>query len=159
MKLRLPNWIVDRLIASAKKRPFNHLEGYMERYWLLPPSWLPFDIRIHKILRSDNDRHMHDHPWSSISWILRGEYEEEMPRVQWQDPILDPYLTFKRIMSAGCIAIRKATDRHKLTLRNGPVYSMFIMFKYQQKWGFYAPGGKIPHDQYDNILPSLESTT
>lgn len=154
MKLRLPNWIVDRLIESAKKRPFTHLDGYMERYWLVPPSkWLPFDIRIHKILRSDNDRHMHDHPWASLSWILRGKYHEEMPLDQKQNPALD--LTRQRVrpMSEGCIAWRKATDRHMLKLYDGPVYSMFFMWTYQQKWGFYTPKGKVPHDQYHNILP------
>ena len=33
-------------------------------------------VKLHHILRSDDDRDLHDHPWSFVSVILRGGYWE-----------------------------------------------------------------------------------
>lgn len=30
------NWLVDKLIARAKRTPYFHLDGYMNRWWLVP---------------------------------------------------------------------------------------------------------------------------
>lgn len=46
--------LIDKLIERAKRTPYFHLEGYMERYWLIKPNpkrWFfkDFSIRIHRI--------------------------------------------------------------------------------------------------------------
>ncbi len=51
--------------------------SYMAR-WIWQTRW--FTIRIHHIKRADADVELHDHPWSFISLILKGWYEEERPR-------------------------------------------------------------------------------
>lgn len=48
--------LIDKLIERAKRTPYFHLEGYMERYWLAKPNpkrWFfkDFAVRIHRILR------------------------------------------------------------------------------------------------------------
>lgn len=53
----------DYLIARSAKTPYFHLEGYMERFWLLPYGWYVIAARVHHILKSDDDRAFHDHPW------------------------------------------------------------------------------------------------
>lgn len=89
MKLPLPAWLVRWIVARAAQQPFHHLEGYMERYWLVSPksrlsAWLRQhenlcqwrDVRVHKILRSDKDGAHHDHPWDFWRVILDGGYTE-----------------------------------------------------------------------------------
>jgi hypothetical protein len=36
-------------------------------------------VKLHHILRSDDDRDLHDHPWSFLSIVLKGGYWEHTP--------------------------------------------------------------------------------
>ena len=77
------------LIERAKRTPYFHLDGYMNRWWLFNRyseigkpdrankafSWLPA-VRIHQILRKDNAEHLHDHPCDARTIILDGWYRE-----------------------------------------------------------------------------------
>lgn len=44
--------------------------------WFLIPKNRFLKIYLHKFMRSDEDRALHDHPWSFLSIILRGGYFE-----------------------------------------------------------------------------------
>jgi hypothetical protein len=46
---------------------------YMLRWWLLPRN-PTFNVYYHRILRDDDDRALHDHPWPSFSRlsVIRG---------------------------------------------------------------------------------------
>jgi len=143
------NWLVNRLIARAKRTPYVHLEGYMERYWLIPYSrWFPA-VRIHHILRSDDNRAFHDHPWAYLSIILRGGYTEVTPYFEAADePGKVRYLKY---YPAGSILFRKAKSFHRLQVAEGQTaWTLFITFKWQQVWGFlpYKDGVKIPYREY-----------
>lgn len=143
--------VLDNLVEQAKKNPYFHLDGYMERYWLYPFQNDGMNIRIHHVLSSDKDRHHHDHPWPSTSIILQTGYWEIMPKDQEQDPSLDA-TEFVRIWRApGDVVTRKATDRHSLELEPGTTaWSMFIMGPLEQKWGFYTEEGKVYWRDYLN---------
>ena len=53
---------------------------YLERHWLLPRNPL-FNVYVHKFLRSDDDRALHDHPWLfNCSVLLKGRYVEHTAR-------------------------------------------------------------------------------
>lgn len=126
------NKLIDWLINHAKKTPYFHLEGYMERYWLIKPSrWLPFSIRLHHILRSDDDRHLHDHPWSYCTIILRGGYTEIRERSQrWYGP--------------GSVLFRGWKGFHRLVVPDGQTtWTLFMMGPYKHRWGF-----KVPYNEY-----------
>lgn len=133
----IATWLIDKLITYAKKNPYFHLEGYMERYWLVKPSrWCPISIRLHHILRSDDDRHLHDHPWSYATIILRGGYTEvregtkPQGRRKWYGP--------------GSILFRGWKGFHRLEVPEGQTaWTCFIMGPYKHKWGF-----KIPYPEY-----------
>lgn len=139
--------MVNDLIELAKKTPYFHLDGYMERYWLKPfNADDPINIRIHHLLSSDSDRALHDHPWPSTSIILKGGYWEIMPELENQDPKLDQVLYSKVWRKPGDVIHRKATSRHRIMIEPNnqePVWSMFIMGPYEQTWGFYTPEGKV----------------
>ena len=87
---------------------YDKAEPFMIRYYLLfrrRPKWFPFNILLHKILKSDLGD-LHDHYWSYITIILKGGYWESTENgTFWRGP--------------GYIGFRKATDRHSLKIPKG----------------------------------------
>lgn len=142
------NKLIDWIIARAKRTPYIHLDGYMERWWLLPYGRIPgIAARIHHILRSDDDRCFHDHPWPYVTIILRGGYWEYKPvfdksgiywadRVKWYGP--------------GSILFRRAKSWHRLELEPAQTtWTLFITGPWRQHWGFLVePAHKIHWREY-----------
>jgi hypothetical protein len=96
-----------------------------------------FNIYLHKFLRDDDDRALHDHPWISLSIVLRGGYIEHMPGA------------IKR-RKAGQVVFRRATHAHRVELlRDGfclaeevvPAWTLFITGPKVREWGFHCPQG------------------
>jgi hypothetical protein len=158
--------LIDRLITKAQQTPYFHLDGYMQRYWLLKPNdlkeagekprrWFArIGIRLHHILRSDLDDCFHDHPFASISIVLRGGYWEVMPLDPDQPSDLDPWCRRMVWRGPGAIVLRRAKDRHLLLLETGRTcWSIFIMGKKKKttSWGFYPLSGFIHHKKYLGI--------
>lgn len=139
---------INAIINRAQRSPYLHLPGYMHRYWLLRPrAWLPCSVRVHHILRSDTDRHLHDHPWANISLVLRGGYTEVLPVDQLQHPRLDQHpedWLQAKARWAGSLVLRAARDRHRLLIEPGTsCWTLFIMFGKQRAWGFHTPEGWV----------------
>ena len=152
------------LIKRAKKTPYFHLDGYMNRWWLVPYSYVNQEqgcgpvklldrpvawllqkfgvaIRIHHILRSDDDRHMHNHPWNARTFILRGWYIEKRREDNGDDSL--------SFMSMGRIEKLTPADFHTvLDVSEGGVYTMFVTFDYQWSWGFLVNGETFPWRDY-----------
>lgn len=112
---------------------------YMRRWWVIPRNRF-FNIYLHNILRDDDDRALHDHPWWSISIILRGGYWEHTPEGKfWRN--------------AGSIRFRTATASHRLELGRkywpdsvieAPAWTLFITGWKVRDWGFHCPKGWVP---------------
>ena len=87
---------------------YDKAEAFMIRYYLLfrrRPKWFPFNILIHKILKSDLGG-LHDHYWSYITIILKGGYwETNKNGTFWRGP--------------GYMGFRKASDKHSLRIPEG----------------------------------------
>jgi len=49
------------------------------RYYLFQCPF--FALYVHHFHRSDNDRHVHDHPWSFVTWLLSSGYWEHVPEL------------------------------------------------------------------------------
>ncbi len=95
---------------------FHKAEPFMIRYYLLfrkRPKWFPFNILVHKILKSDLGD-LHDHYWSYITIILKGGYWETTENgTFWRGP--------------GYIGFRRASDRHSLKIPKGkPVWTLLF---------------------------------
>jgi hypothetical protein len=127
---------------------------YMLRWHILPRNrW--FNIYLHQFLRDDDDRALHDHPWHSLSIILRGGYIEHLPGRQ------------KKRRKAGRCVFRRAEQAHRIELHrdfmpwmgNGasspkPAWTLFITGPRLRDWGFHCPNGwrhwkefAAPHDR------------
>ena len=114
------------------KRPPDFVIGgvddpYMLRWYLLPRNrW--FNIYLHKFLRSDDDRALHDHPWPSLSLVLCGcgiEHRKNGPRV----------------FRAGDVIFRGPRFAHQIEIVNGPIWTLFIRGPKVREWGFHCPQG------------------
>ena len=89
---------------------------FMIRYYLLfrkRPKWFPFNILLHKILKSDLGD-LHDHYWPYITIILKGGYWETNENgTFWRGP--------------GYIGFRKASNRHSLKIPDGkPAWTLLL---------------------------------
>lgn len=142
-------YFVDKLIKFAMRTPYVHLEGYMERYWLISYSRFLPSARIHHILRSDSGRAFHDHPWPYLTIILRGGYHEVKPVYDKSGLYIGDS---RRWYGPGSILFRKADSYHRLEIPEGKTaWTLFVTGRYQRKWGFLAnPTIKIPHTEYLN---------
>ena len=96
---------------------FHEAKPFMVRYYLLfrkRPKWFPFNIFLHKILRSDLGD-LHDHYWSYFTIILKGGYWETTNKGRfWRGP--------------GYMGLRKASDTHSLTIpRNKTAWTLIFV--------------------------------
>lgn len=151
---KLVAWIVSRpriadwIIAVAMRTPYWHLQGYMDRYWLFNGydrnykkrkyPWLKMSIRVHRILRRDNDRVDHNHPFDARTIILKKWYVEERNGISVTRCVGDTATILK-------------DDFHRITkVPAMGTWTMFIIFKDygSGEWGFKTPAGFVRASEY-----------
>lgn len=142
MIARLAQWLEARRLVVPDH--LLHADGsrYMERYWIFSMPWL--SLRLHRICTADLDRHLHDHPWPFVSIVLSGSYIEVRPVTR--GPAFhggECELTVSTHRRAGSIALRHATDRHRIVCVIGDVWTLIFLGPLRQWWGFYTVMGKI----------------
>jgi hypothetical protein len=156
--------IRDRIIEIAKRTPEMHIVGddgtvYMYRFWLFNPianqkrkyPFIPFSIRVHGIMRADQDRHPHDHPWPARTWIMDGWYFEQ--RLEVRPDLIDENWTelvdvhYRRI--PGDTATLGVRQYHRIiSVAPGGAWTLFVFGRYREQWGFLVDGHKIGFRQY-----------
>lgn len=157
MVCRVVRYLVNQLIVCARRTPHSHLyhdDGslYMARFWLLRTRWL--SVRLHHIATADLDRHFHDHPWSFVSLVLRGGYREARPAAIdpcFIDGETEVERAIVRVRNAGSVALRRATDRHRVTGVMPETWTLVVMGPKRQWWGFYTPRGKVHWRNYATL--------
>lgn len=107
---------------------------YMRR-WTVKTPWGM--LRLHHILRSDHDRHYHDHPMSFVSLILAGGYIEHRPH---QAP---------RRCAPGSVVVRRAEDMHRLQLIGKDAWTLVLTGPVRRAWGFATESGWVHAAEYD----------
>lgn len=119
-----PFWRDADLAIGGRTNP------YMLRWHVIPRNRL-FNIYLHKIMRSDDDRALHDHPWKSLSIILRGGYIER-------------HVGGFRLYGRGDVIWRGERFRHRLELVGGedgitrPCWTLFFTGRRLRTWGFWC---------------------
>lgn len=121
---------------------------YLLRYYLVPRN--PFlNVYLHKFLRSDDDRALHDHPWHFLSLVLKGGYREHREGRP---------LTVRSYRQSGSFAFRKAGTLHRVELdtefvrsanHEKPCWTLIVTGPKIRDWGFLCPGGWIHWKQFD----------
>lgn len=118
------------------KRPPDLIIGdnYLHRWYIIPRNKY-FNVYLHKFYCNDEDRALHDHPWWSCSFLLKGEVKEhqlnKIKLIPWLFPI-----------------IRSARFCHRLELVHGPVITLFITGPRIRHWGFHCPNNWKPWEKF-----------
>lgn len=127
--------------------------AYMYRWWRLPRNWAT-NLYYHIVLRSDDDRANHDHPWFSFSIVLEGGY--------WEHTILAGGVHKREWFGPGRMKFRRSGKfAHRLVLatfvldltqegevlQEIPAKTMFLTGPVLRRWGFHHPTGFV--DAYD----------
>lgn len=111
---------------------------YLLRWYILPRNdWCC--VYLHKFVRDDDDRAMHDHPWRSASLLVLGRYVE-----QTRDG--------KKLYKAGSLRFRSAEFAHRVELPGGkPAWTLFITGPRVRNWGFHCPKGWVPWEKFVDV--------
>ena len=166
--MKLFTRFADWLILRALKRQPDFIIGgrdnpYMLRWWITPWSgiartipdesktwwqWLVSrmpGVYLHMIVRSDDDRALHDHPWCNLSILLRGAYIEHT--------IDAGGINRRCVREQGSVVFRMARKAHRLetTTRTVgkyvqetvPCWSLFMHGFRVRHWGFHCPRGWV----------------
>lgn len=112
---------------------------YLLRWWIIPRNRF-FNIYLHHMLRDDDDRALHDHPWINLSIILRGGYREI---VRGKHGGL-----LAKLRRPGAFVLRMPSFAHRLELIRLPggynySWSLFITGPRIREWGFHCPKGWV----------------
>lgn len=132
MKRRLHRWLARRarrppdVVIGAPRDP------YMLRWHILPRNPI-CNVYLHRFLKSDDERALHDHPWWNVSYLLDGEYTEHT--------IPAGGVHVRKIYKAGDLKFRGASAAHRIELHAGPCWTLFITGPRFRRWGFHCPNG------------------
>jgi hypothetical protein len=122
-------------------------EPYLERYYvfLKDRTWFPFNIFVHKFLKSDPD-HLHDHPWSYFTLILKGGYYEWVP---YYDKDNNKMTEICKWRGPGHFRVCKATSYHRIDLNPDiTAWTLFIPGPQKREWGFMVRNKWIHNNDY-----------
>jgi len=140
------NWLTRLIRRLFLVKEIVSKEGnvHFRRYRLLATPW--FNIYIHQILRSDEDKHFHDHPWHFLSYILKGSYYEKWRTYPnfifeystiWSSkpPPGVPKMRPRRVIK------HHAEDTHSLTLLTPEVWTLVFTTGRERVWGYRLDDG------------------
>lgn len=122
----------DFIIGKAGQQP-----DYMHRWWVIPRNKM-LNVYLHRVMRSDDDRALHDHPWANTSLIISGGYLEVTPEGEFQ-------------RNPGDVVSRDADALHRLVVpEGGECVSLFMTGPKVREWGFDCPNGWKPWEQFEH---------
>lgn len=95
-------------------------------------------IRLHHWLRSDDKRHMHDHPQDFVTLVLSGSYTDVSPCPVCKDPACEAKTYFDE-MKPGMMVRRKAEHIHYVDVAPGGCWTLLYFWPKRRNWGFWVP--------------------
>lgn len=132
--MRKPDVIIKRGDSSV---------SYLSRWYLIPRNRF-LNVYLHRFDSSDYDDALHDHPWHSLSFMLKGELLEYSFKFVRHIPWLFP-------------VFRTAKFAHRLEVVKAPVWTLFITGPRIRQWGFYAPNGWVRWDKFEERMDIARS--
>lgn len=142
---RLAKWLAWRMTWHVIARREADLaiggteDPYLLRWYVIPRNRF-FNIYLHEMRRSDDERALHDHPWFWASFILRSYYTERS--------ILAGGRFRDRTYYAGSLRFHAPHYAHRLMMpelsdvrKNGRPLTLFITGPRLRDWGFHCPQG------------------
>lgn len=132
---RPPDQMISYFHDDAQGNTAKDDTVFLHRWWIVrraKAKRFRFNIYLHQFVRSDEDRALHDHPWWSVSFMLRGKATEHFDlggcrrirKVPWLWPVF-----------------RKATHTHRIEIHSPDLVTIFITGGKTREWGFHCPQG------------------
>lgn len=138
----LTGWLSGgpHFIIGGKANP------YVYRWYVVPRNPL-LNVYLHKFLRDDEDRALHDHPWWFLSLILKGGYQEIVDIENAPTPGFTRTITRNPLS----LAFRPALHRHRVVLHRAienhrrmvPAWTVVVTGRKVREWGFWCPKGFV----------------
>lgn len=175
---RILAWLLTRDGALAWLQafsfPYSNITGpdgstYMVRLWVFNPygkdasgevtpprwTWLP-SVRLHRIMRPDMDRALHNHPWPARTIVLRGWYIEERlcdpevaPPGAYPCRAYDDQWRYSVARHVGYTGTLNPDTFHRITeVSPGGVWTLFFTWRKAASWGFLVDGKVVPWREY-----------
>lgn len=122
-------------------------EPYLERYYvfLRNRNRFPFNIFVHKFLKSDPDD-VHDHPWPYFTIILKGGYWEWIPVFNLRGAKIHEYCVWRR---PGSFRFASANTYHRIELDPAVTcWTLFMPGIKQRDWGFLVQNQWVQWQEY-----------
>lgn len=134
MRTDLVRRLCERVAARLPMRAITGIDGstFLERYVLLTRGPKRGNVYLHRFLRGDEDRELHNHPWYGLSLILVGGYREE--RRCWTP---EGERVETRDVRPGALNFISPHTFHRVELNQGPCWTLFITGPVVQSWGFW----------------------
>ena len=161
----LPAWATRKLLRAHRQYtesrkmdfripPNQAIPAYMHRWWRVPRNWA-FNVYYHIVLRSDDDRALHDHPWFNFSLVLDGGYYEHtileggIHRKVWFGPGKMKFRWHGKKAHRLELAIHEGPAKHPGRVTDGEIAAttIFITGPVLRRWGFHHESGWV--DAYD----------
>lgn len=139
--------LMDRLGRKRIVMDRVNDQPYLERYYLFlkDRKHFPFNVFLHKFLRSDPDD-LHDHPWPYFTVILRGGYYEWVPIFDADKNIIGEKQLWR---APGHFRWCSATSYHRIELKPGvECWTLFMPGPQQRDWGFRVRNKWVQWQQY-----------
>jgi hypothetical protein len=140
------NWL-DRIGRKRIIMDRQENEPYLERYYvfLKERRKFPFNVFIHKFLKSDPDD-VHDHPWPYATLILKGGYYEWVPEFNSKGEKIGEVRHWR---GPGHFRICSANSYHRIELDPSvTAWTMFMPGPQKREWGFLVNNKWIHNEQY-----------
>ena len=113
-----------------------------------------FSIMLHWIKQPDKQRHLHDHPVSMLSILLKGEYLEATDYCFLGNGNIWP----DKYKHAKWFNWIPATKKHRIThIPDSGCITLCIAGPRTREWGFYTEEGWIQWQKYHELYDSSTS--
>ncbi len=139
----LARWLKPHVEVYMIKHPPTQIIGGVKNPYLF--RWCVFrknrigNVYLHMVVRNDDDRALHDHPFDSISIVLDGPISE-IRKTRSGEVV--------RNFEVGDVVFRGAAATHRLFLSDFPAMTCFFVGPRRRQWGFHCPKGWVPWQKF-----------
>ena len=146
----MKKWFLQWLERMGRKRVVMDRvndEPYLERYYIFlkDRKWFPFNVFLHKFLKSDPDD-VHDHPWPYATIILKGGYYEWLPAFGANGKKIGEMAVWR---GPGSFRVCGANSFHRIELDPEiECWTLFMPGPQKREWGFLVKDQWIQHEEY-----------
>jgi hypothetical protein len=118
---------------------------YLVRLRIVQTPW--FGIYLHDIHKDDGDRDPHNHPWSFLSFVVRGSYMERL----YPDPIGAPNDYVLQTHMARSIHRMGRDSAHRIVDASHGLKTLIMTGPRQSSWGFFTGGEHVDWTEYERL--------